>query len=114
MNYSAGISSVLPLFYVGWSDSVLSPSEMSLIRNHVQKMPFLTEDDKKILIAWTNPKNPPSESDFKAWIAQMMAFSSKNESIQTIDLVHLGIEMAKSIDTQTNWDSVEINPHCRN
>ena len=36
--YSPGVLSMLPLFYVGWSDSVLSPSEMKMIH---QKIPRL-------------------------------------------------------------------------
>ena len=41
--YTPGILSVLPLFYVGWSDSVLSPTEMRFIHQKLEGMVFLTQ-----------------------------------------------------------------------
>jgi acyl-CoA oxidase len=111
MNYSPGIISVLPLFYVGWSDSVLSPSEMSLIRRQIQNMRFLTDEDKDTLVAWTNPQQPPTPEVFNNWIAQLTTQAQSLNEITNIDLVSLGIEMAKKnthSTTDIDWNSDEV------
>ena len=95
MKYSPGIISVLPLFYIGWSDSVLSPTELSVIRNQIQSMGFLTENDKETLISWTNPKKPPTESDFRNWITQLSEYAHEVDLTKRNDLASLGIELAK-------------------
>ena len=64
---SPGALGLLPLFYVGWSDSILSPTEMSLIHETLQGLKILTEEDKNYLIKWTDPKNCPSPEVFEYW-----------------------------------------------
>ena len=50
-NLSPGILSMLPMFYVGWSDSILSPSEMTLIHEKIETAGFLNQSDKEYLIS---------------------------------------------------------------
>ena len=101
--FSPGILSMLPLFYVGWSDSVLSPSEMKLIHKKLSEFDFLTKEDKAYLIEFTNPQSPPSEELFKSWLAAMKGAAGKLPQGSYINLAQLGIEMAKS--------SVYFNEH---
>jgi acyl-CoA oxidase len=108
MQYSPGIISVLPLFYIGWSDSVLSPTELSIIRNQIQAMDFLTENDKETLISWTNPKKPPTEADFRSWITQLSEYAHEFDLTKRTDLATLGIELAKKTGNNYNakiWNS---------
>ncbi|MES2796903.1 MAG: hypothetical protein V4683_13110, partial [Bacteroidota bacterium] len=117
MNYSPGILSVLPLFYIGWSDSVLSPSELAIIRNQIQAMDFLTDEDKGQLIEWTNPKNPPSEETFRNWISQLTTYASELDDDSRNGLVNLGINIAKQASgnqIDTDWDSEEIKTSIQN
>lgn len=110
-NYSPGVISVLPLFYVGWSDSVLSPTELSTIRNHIQGMSFLSQADKDLLISWTDPRNPPSEEIFRTWISQLAQYAYEARVDQRTDLVNLGIHLAERIsgaNTTINWQQPEI------
>ncbi|MCP9766357.1 acyl-CoA oxidase [Lacihabitans sp. LS3-19] len=106
MNYSPGVLSVLPIFYVGWADSVLSPSEMQLIRNQVQKIPNLSIDDKKLLISWTDQKNPPNAETFESWKQALVEFSP--DLSQRKNLVQIGLEMAKKASSASDkaiWDA---------
>ena len=48
--YSPGVMSILPLFYVGWADSVLSPSEVKLIKEKINDLHFLTTEDNKLTL----------------------------------------------------------------
>ena len=47
--YTPGVLSVLPLIYVGWSDSVLSPSEMKRIHDEIAELDYLTKKEKEVL-----------------------------------------------------------------
>ena len=81
------ILSVLPLFYVGWSDSVLSPSEMKVINEVVGTMDFLTDGDKAYLRKWTDPKNPPPPEIFKEWIREIKSCASCLQHMEKSSLV---------------------------
>ena len=50
MQFSPGILSMLPLFYVGWSDSVLSPCEMKLIHKKIDNVEFLSKEEIQKLV----------------------------------------------------------------
>ena len=67
--FSPGVLSLIPLFYVGWADTVLSPSEMELIHSTVKKLKFLSAEDKELIIEWTNPAKPPSPALFRHWVS---------------------------------------------
>ncbi len=94
VTYSPGVLSLLPLFYVGWSDSVLSPSEMKLIHKAIDDIDFLTDDDKAYLIKWTDPTNPPPEEVFKSWVQTIKKHAKDLPESKKTSLVELGMEMA--------------------
>ena len=107
---SPGILSLIPIFYVGWSDSVLSPSEMKLIHKKINSYKFLTDSDKKYLIKWSNPKNPPSESEFKLWAKSLKKASKDFDPESKKSLIQLGSEIAASNKLMTNQqDEAEMN-----
>lgn len=66
-----GMLSILPILYVAWSDTVLSPSEMNLIHEQINQMPHLTPGEKKALINWADPTAPPGEEVFREWVKAM-------------------------------------------
>jgi acyl-CoA oxidase len=103
---SSGVLSLLPLFYIGWSDSVLSPSEMTLIHGKLKTLPYLTETDKAYLIRYTDPRYPPSEAIFKEWLDILRREAAKLPEGSRRSLVALGIEIAKvhAADGQTHFD----------
>lgn len=105
VDFSPGVLSLLPLFYVGWSDSVLSPSEMQLIHKAIDKIGFLTEEDKAYLIKWTDPKNPPPVEVFKSWVHTIRKHSKNLPEAKKHSLVDLGLEIATS---STAYKSEEI------
>ena len=96
-----GIMTMLPLFYVGWSDSVLSPSEIELIHEKLEKSDFLSEEEKAYLIKYTDPKHPPGKDVFKYWVEVLKENAHDLEDVAKKSLVDLGIEMALS---STNYE----------
>ena len=109
--YSPGVLSMLPLFYVGWSDSVLSPSEMKMIHQKISDFDFLTPADKKYLIQYTNPQFPPSEELFKSWMLAMKDAVINMPKSKVQSLSELGLEIAKASISYKNdqiWDSPDV------
>jgi len=106
-NYSSGVMSLLPLFYVGWADSVLSPSEVELIKNKINNLHFLTSEDKALLKEWGNPANPPSDAQFKHWVYLMKNTATELPCTERQSLATLGVEMAKR--TAIGEDAVHWN-----
>lgn len=104
LNYSPGVLSMLPLFYVGWSDSVLSPSEIKLIHDKINGFTFLTEADKKYLISYTDPQNPPSKEVFQSWVSSIKTQAATLDQNKKHTLAEIGIEMAKSSTSYKNED----------
>jgi acyl-CoA oxidase len=83
---------------------------MKIIHEKINSYSFLTEDDKAYLIKWSNPKNPPSRSEFRLW-ANSLKNASKDFSIQRKkSLLQLGSEIAVSNKLIINdKDEAEIN-----
>ena len=94
--FSPGVLSLLPLFYVGWSDSLLSPSEMKLIHNKINKLDFLSESDKNYLIRHTDPNSPPSDAVYKEWLDAIRTYSKHLPDREKSSLAELGVEIAKA------------------
>lgn len=107
---SPGILSLLPLFYIGWSDSVLSPSEMAFIHKKIAELDFLTQADKDYLINYTNPRNPPSDAVFKEWLEILRYEAAKLPQGSKQTLAQLGLDIAKAHSDSMNelFDEPEI------
>jgi len=94
-NLSPGILSLIPTLYVGWADSILSPSEIVFVQTKIKELDFLTEDDKAYLLKYTDPRNPPSDDVFKAWKQAIQKHSETLDAEDIASLESLGLEIAK-------------------
>ncbi|MFT5169195.1 MAG: acyl-CoA oxidase [Saprospiraceae bacterium] len=108
--YSPGVLSLLPLYYVGWADSILSPGEVKLIREKVKQLNFLTVADKRQLVEWTDPGNPPSQALFRHWVSILKKQAASLPKDSKKSLVELGLEMARKSTTDQDvlkWQTPE-------
>ncbi|MEL6122484.1 MAG: acyl-CoA dehydrogenase [Bacteroidota bacterium] len=94
--FSPHLTSVLPMFYVGWSDSVLSPSEMSLIDGAIDNMHFLSAEEKQYLHQWTDPQNPPPPAVFEQWLVAIRTASDELSLDQRLSLADIGYRISKA------------------
>ncbi len=88
--------SLIPLFYIGWSDSVLSPSEMKLIHRKIESMSFLNPEEKAYLIRYTNPQNPPSPEVFRFWLDSLRTAAMNMPTDQKQSLAQLALDIARA------------------
>ncbi|MEM9929293.1 MAG: acyl-CoA dehydrogenase [Bacteroidota bacterium] len=65
--FSSGIQAMLPLLYAAWADRHLNLKEINALRKKAADLPFLTDADKKILLAWSDPAYPPEREQFQQW-----------------------------------------------
>ena len=94
-SYSPAVLSFLPLLYVAWADRSLSREEVSLLRERVSSLRWLSEHDKQQLFAWGNPRQPPSEEQFRHWATLIHEASAKTDREGRESLAALGRAMAK-------------------
>ena len=93
--YSAGVLSLLPLFYVGWADNELSNKEKKLIQKQINALPFISSSDRKLLNNWSDPDSPPTEELIRHWADVIKASTQSLNPKKKLSLVDLGMEMAK-------------------
>lgn len=58
----------LPLFYVVWSDNVLSDDELNVLQHRISRQKWLTDSEKDFLFRQINPQNPPTPYELKQWL----------------------------------------------
>ena len=101
--YSPQIAALIPLFYVGWSDSVLGPSQVRLIQEKIKSYSWLSPADKQQLLEWANPQQPPSEALQGEWAAQIKYTAQQMSEDERQTLVQLGVKMAKLHSDESQW-----------
>ena len=115
-SYSPAVLSLMPLIYAAWSDRVLTPSEVRILRRQANGLTFLTEDDKSLLLDWSNPIRPPSPYLFKYWEIELRRSAEELAGgAEEASLVDLGLFMASEAANQlpeklrrTDWTDPEI------
>ena len=85
----------LPIFYMVWSDAVLTPSEINTLHNLIDQQSWLKEDEKKFLFEQLNPASPPSPGEFRNWLEEIKKVLSPNLTDQKVSLVDIGIKLAE-------------------
>lgn len=101
--YSPQIRALIPLFYIGWCDAVLGPSEVQLIQEKINQFEWLSDADKQLLMDWSDPQNPPSEALQQSWAEAMRKTATQVQSDGRQSLVDFGIEMAKTQANEHDW-----------
>lgn len=65
--YTPGILQYIPLFYVIWSDNLVSASEINVVTTAINGDTSLTTPDKSTLTSWLQVDAPPKDDTFKQW-----------------------------------------------
>ncbi len=83
----------VPILYTVWSDSILTPSEVSTLEGLIDSQSWLTEAERKFLSSKINPANPPSVDELMNWRSAISEVTDKVNSKES--LVGLGIRLSK-------------------
>jgi len=65
--YSYGILQYIPIFYVIWSDDLVSASEISVVKKAISHDESLVANEQNTLLSWLDVKHPPADIELKQW-----------------------------------------------
>jgi acyl-CoA oxidase len=85
----------LPLLYIAWSDELLTPAELARLDNMIAKQNWLTDQDKKFLLAHLNPGEPPSTDALKAWLDEIRTVI-QDDMHTSSRLIDIGVRLAEA------------------
>lgn len=112
-NYTAEVLQYIAVFYIIWSDDLLSASEINVVENAISEDISLTKKDKKILQSWLDVKNPPKNELFKFWKQLITASSVKLVEQETYPLTAFSQKVASyyynNITFNDQIKKIEIN-----
>jgi len=91
----AGLLPFLPMLYVGWSDAVLTPSQVEVIRGIFEQQEWLKPAEKAQLRQWMDPAHPPSVADLKRWLAIIQDTAADIPGASRHTLAELGLQIAR-------------------
>lgn len=94
--YSAGILSLIPLFYVAWADKMLTPSEVRFLRQRVNELELIDAEDQALIDRWSDPSRPPSRELFKQWEMVLQEAARDLPANSRASWVDLAMRMAES------------------
>ncbi|MEO1487072.1 MAG: acyl-CoA dehydrogenase [Bacteroidota bacterium] len=111
--YTSGVLQYIPLFYVIWSDDLLSASEISVVKTHLEEDESLDVADRDLLSQWLNRKSPPTDEEFKKWKQLIAKANIKLIESDTYPLSSLSERLVKTIDdhydTNSHLQEIELN-----
>jgi acyl-CoA oxidase len=61
----------LPIYYLIWSDAVLTPGEIKLIKDFIDEQSWVTTSEKDFLKGQLNPSASPSSDELKRWLEEI-------------------------------------------
>ena len=85
----------LPIFYMVWSDAVLTPSEIKTIKEAIEKQSWLTEEEKHFLLEQINPTLPPSPDEYRDWLEEIRKTLDTIPTSSNPKLIDIGIALAQ-------------------
>lgn len=65
--YPPEILQYIPFFYVIWSDDLVTVSEIDVVENAIREDESLDGANRRELLSWLNPENPPENQELKQW-----------------------------------------------
>ena len=92
--HSPGISSVLPFLYIAWADGLLTPTQIEQVSARIAEQRWLSEEERKRLCRWLDPKNPPDATTYYGWVRRIKESARDIPHAAQKSLAELGYEMA--------------------
>ncbi len=92
----------LPLYYTLWSDLTISPNEMAVMEDLIQKQNWLNDEERKFLTDSLHSNKAPTSKQLKSWKKAIKQVKDKGHQ----SLTTLGLALVKE---QANGQSEEID-----
>jgi acyl-CoA oxidase len=101
----------LPIFYIVWSDALLTPEEISMLQHLIKNQPWLKEDEKMFLLDQVKPAHQPEAEDLKNWLNEIKKVLDPEVPEENQSLVDIGIRLAQLHNGATTVDGLKNALH---
>ncbi|WP_456312589.1 acyl-CoA dehydrogenase family protein [Pseudomonas shirazensis] len=78
------LQAFIPLFYLVWSDDLLTQKEFKTLQEFISSQPLLTPEEKQLLLSKVDISNPPSRNELKQWKLDIEKSIKDKSSIKSI------------------------------
>ena len=78
------LQAFIPLFYLVWSDDLLTQKEFTTIQEFINTLTWLSADEKQELLSKVDILNPPSRNELTQWKLDIEANIKDKSSIKSI------------------------------
>lgn len=85
----------LPVLYVAWSDTLLTPREINTLKDFIQSQSWLKQEEKALLLQQLNPASPPSPDEFKLWLREIQTALDPAAPDTKDSLIDIGMKLSK-------------------
>lgn len=92
-----GVRAMIPLLYAAWADRTLSVAEVYTLRKQAAELDFLTEDDRRQLLRWSDPAVTPGRELFQLWEIETKRAAAAWHADGLPRLADLGIWLAREV-----------------
>ena len=85
----------LPIFYIVWSDALLTPGEISALQQLIKGQSWLKDEEKKFLLDKVRPSDQPGADELKMWLEEIKKVLDPEVPETKESLVDIGIKLAQ-------------------
>ncbi|MFB9080862.1 acyl-CoA dehydrogenase [Flavobacterium procerum] len=78
------LQAFIPLFYLVWSDDLLTQKEFSTLKEFINSLAALSSDEKEFLLSKVDISNPPSRNELTQWKTDIEKSILDKSSIKSI------------------------------
>lgn len=94
------LQAFIPLFYLVWSDDLLTQKEFSTIQKFIDDLTWLSPEEKQQLLSRVDISNPPSRNELAQWKLDIEKSSQNKTDIKSIFDIAVALS-EKDVDIST-------------
>ncbi|MFD2907644.1 acyl-CoA dehydrogenase [Flavobacterium ardleyense] len=81
---NAKLHAFIPVFYLAWSDDLLTQKEFQTLNDFIKNQSWLSEEEQSFLLSKIAISNPPSREDLNHWKLELEKIVQKDSSVTSI------------------------------
>jgi acyl-CoA oxidase len=85
----------LPIFYIVWSDALLTPAEIATLQHLIIKQGWLKDDEKTFLLDQVKPSDQPTTDELRSWLEEIKKVLNPKLPERNESLIDIGIKLAQ-------------------
>ena len=94
------LQAFIPLFYLVWSDDLLTQKEFTTIQKFINNLTWLSPEEKQQLLSRLDISNPPSRNDLTQWKLDIEKSIQNKTDIKSIFDIAVALS-EKDVDIST-------------